>query len=340
MDQIRLFTLRLFFTKGIGAKFVTDLLDEYGSILELYKQWSKSRVKSFDLANLDIYTFAEMLQKSNTEMVCFWEESYPSMLKTVPDYPIILFFVGNQELLLGNNLSSVVGSRTISSYGKYAINKLIPILVNAGDTVVSGMAYGVDSYSHRKTLEIKGNTIAVLPASPNLSTPSSNYDLYKKILDSNGLVISEFPPFTKITPGLFPRRNRIIAGLSQKTYIIEAGLKSGALITAKLAFDYNREVYAFPGNVTSDLSKGCNYLIKNNIAALFDFDNFPSKSNLVNSLSDLEKKLYYAILPGPKSVEDLEIELGIDPSLIVGACTNMTINGILNTDNLNKFYLS
>jgi len=283
MNELREFTLRLSLCQKIGPKKIKQLLDRYYSIEGIFLNYSKDLFFAAELAKIDLSVFLCEIQKRNIKYICFWEKEYPLLLKECNDFPIIIYYVGNSELLINNEWISIVGTRKITFYGK-------------------------------------------------------------KILDSGNLVISEMPPGNSSHNGLFPRRNRIIAGLSSKTVVIEAGVKSGALITADLAFNYNREVFAYPGNINSCMSMGCNYLIKNNVAQLIespaDLGLNSKDMRLVLKLNPIERQIYYAILAGQKSLNGLSKALNLDIQFISEICTNLEINGILNTDNQNQFYVS
>lgn len=203
------------------------------------------------------------IEQSKSEVIYFDDAIYPQALKEIVDAPLILFVRGNTDLLniLPKKLA-VVGSRKYSSYGRTVVESLIPDLVQSGLVIVSGLALGIDALSHQATVESNGLTIAVLGSSLDLIYPQENFYLSEKILDKGGLLVSEFPPGTPPLKQHFPRRNRIIAGISDGVLVIEAALKSGSLITAGLALDYNREVMAVPGEIFKETSQGVNRLIK------------------------------------------------------------------------------
>ena len=203
------------------------------------------------------------IEQSKSEVIYIDDDTYPQALKEISDAPPILFVRGNIDLLniLPKKLA-VVGSRKYSSYGRAVVESLIPNLVQSGLVIVSGLALGIDALAHEATVDSNGQTIAVLGSSLDLIYPRENFYLAKKILDKGGLLVSEFPPGTPPLKQHFPRRNRIIAGISDGVLVIEAALKSGSLITAQLALDYNREVMAIPGEIFKDTSKGVNKLIK------------------------------------------------------------------------------
>lgn len=185
---------------------------------------------------------------------------YPALLKQIAQPPFLLYCLG--EWRAGDNLAlAIVGSRRCTFYGKEAASRLAGDLAAAGFNIVSGMALGVDTAAHKGALGAAGRTAAVLGCSVERCYPASNRSLMEQIA-KNGTVISEFPLDTPPLPQHFPQRNRIISGLSLGTVVVEASLKSGALITAFSALEQNREVFAVPGNIGSPYSRGCHRLIK------------------------------------------------------------------------------
>lgn len=206
---------------------------------------------------------------ANVEALNFWDPMYPKQLRQIYNPPALLFYKGKKNLLLSNCLS-IVGSRKASEYSFHCVAGLVPKIVDRY-TVVSGLATGVDTWAHQVTLDHLGNTIAVIGSSLDVAYPNKNAKLQQRIA-STGLLLSEYPPGSQIKPWHFPQRNRIIAGLSEKVIVTEAKLKSGALITAELALDSNREVLAVPGRIDSALSAGCNKLIQDGAIPLINFN--------------------------------------------------------------------
>jgi len=190
------------------------------------------------------------------------DKNYPKLLKEIKDPPEILYVRG--EILPDDSFFAVVGTRMASSYGKQVALEIAGDLAEAGLTIVSGMAPGIDTFCHQATLERKGRTIAVLGTGLDEKSiyPQSNLKLARKILETGGTLISEYPPGTPGSKFTFPQRNRIISGLSLGVLVVEAKQKSGALITAHHAFSQNRKVFAVPGPIHSSNSKGPHYLIK------------------------------------------------------------------------------
>ena len=190
------------------------------------------------------------------------DENYPKLLKEIEDSPEVLFYRG--ELKPEENCFAVVGTRMASSYGKQVALEIAGDLAEAGLTIVSGLAPGIDTFCHQATLERNKRTIAVLGTGVDKKSiyPQSNLKLAEKILKTGGALISEYPPGTPGSKFTFPQRNRIISGLSLGVLVVEAKQKSGALITAHHAFSQNRKVFAVPGPIHSSNSKGPHYLIK------------------------------------------------------------------------------
>lgn len=206
----------------------------------------------------------EKLEKENIQMITLKSLDYPRLLKESANSPYIIYMKGDISILEDPApLVSIVGSRKFTSYGAQATETLARDLANAGMTVVSGMALGIDTFAHRGALSAGGKTIAVLGNSLDDKNiyPRNNFNLSRDILE-NGLLLSEYPLETSAGPLTFPARNRIIAGLSLGTVVVEAGETSGALITAEMALEYNREVFAVPGPIFSAQSVGTNNLLR------------------------------------------------------------------------------
>ena len=190
------------------------------------------------------------------------DKNYPQLLKEIKDPPGLLYARG--KILSEDSFFAVVGTRRFSSYGKQVALEIAGDLAEAGLTIVSGLAPGIDTFCHQAVLERRKRTIAVLGTGIDEKSiyPQFNLKLAKKIVETGGCLISEYPAGTRGTQFTFPQRNRIIAGLSLGVLVIEAKLKSGALITAHHAFEQNRKVFAIPGSIYSSNSKGCHHLIK------------------------------------------------------------------------------
>jgi DNA processing protein len=196
------------------------------------------------------------------------DERYPSLLRHIADPPPVLFTLGDTSLF-DRPAVAIVGSRDHSSYGAVVCRMVASAVASAGATVVSGMARGLDAVAHTAALDAGGSTIGVLGNGLGVIYPSANRTLYERVAQ-DGLLVSEFPPGERPHAGSFPRRNRLISGLSRVTVVIEAAVGSGALITAGSALDQGREVMAVPGNITSAVSVGTNRLIRDGATPVLD----------------------------------------------------------------------
>ena len=188
------------------------------------------------------------------------EADFPPQLETLPQPPAALFVAGDPAVLLGPQVA-IVGARSASAQGLATARDFARTLSRAGLIITSGMADGIDGAAHTAALEAGGKTVAVVGTGPDLVYPRKHRDLAARIVE-NGVIASEFPPGTRARPDHFPRRNRLIAGLALGTLVVEAGLQSGSLITARLAAEAGKEVFALPGSIHNPLAKGCHRLIR------------------------------------------------------------------------------
>jgi len=206
------------------------------------------------------------LKKINGRIITVWDEEYPKLLKKIFDPPLILQIIGNLDETDEFSIS-IVGTRQPTNYGKVLAEKISSDLAQQGITIVSGMARGIDSIAHSAALKIGGKTIAIIGSGLDVIYPFENRKLFDSICE-NGAVISEFSLGAKPDAQNFPKRNRIISGLSLGCIIIETAIKGGAMQTARFALDQNREVFALPGNVNVKQSEGTNFLIQRGEAEL------------------------------------------------------------------------
>jgi len=244
----------------------------------LFNQFIKFR-KSFDIER-----YIDTIGKQNIKVITLDSENYPKLLKEIPDAPPVLYVKGELPSGLESELKprtiAVVGARKMTSYGKEVTEILVRDLVAAGFVVVSGLARGVDSHSHRVTIGNDGKTIAVLGGGVDVIYPRENAALADEIVDGHGAVISEFPVGMQSIPGNFPARNRIISGLSLGVLVTEAGEESGSLITAGCAGEQGREVFAVAGPMYSKLAKGPAELIKQGAKLVMNIEDILEELNL------------------------------------------------------------
>ena len=241
---------------------------------------------------------------------------YPALLKEIRDYPKELYYIGDPKLL-EEKCVSIVGSRKTNQYGRSTAYSFGKALGQRGITVVSGMAVGIDTCAHEGALQEKGHTAAVLACGLDLCYPPRNRELKGKI-ESAGIVLSEYPPGTAAQRYYFPQRNRIISGLSPLTVVVQAGNRSGALITAELAADQGRDVGAVPGNIDSEYNLGSNKLLREGAFTLTGVQDLLEASGVSvlseleaeRMLSDEEKQLYFLLCShGEMSLDQLAFYL-------------------------------
>ncbi|WP_051633118.1 DNA-processing protein DprA [Thermonema rossianum] len=215
------------------------------------------------------HNIIEQCRKLGIQITTITSSDYPYRLKEIPDAPLVLYYTGNLEIL-NRPAVAIVGTRKPSGYGYYFLDSFFNDLKQYSLITLSGLAYGIDVYAHQKSIDSGIPTAAVLAGGLNQIYPPDHIKIAKIILKNSGLLLTESPPYTQTHPALFPARNRIIAGLSDVVVVVEARKKGGALITARLANDYNREVMAVPGSVFHDTSEGCHLLIKTQQAHLLE----------------------------------------------------------------------
>ena len=260
-------------TPGIGPRAAAKLLERFGSAEAVYSatraELEKLRlipeaVDSIIARDLFVRAEAEIetVRKLGADLLILDDGVYPELLREIYDPPITLYVKGAWEVCLKQPCIAVVGSRRCSTYGQNAALMLARDLAQRGVTVVSGFARGIDAAAHRGALEAGGRTVAVLGTGMGEFYPRDHKRLADEILDRGGAVVTQFPLGTPPVAENFPYRNRIISGLSLGVVVVEAAENSGSLITARLAIEQNREVFAVPGNITSRNSFGTNYLIK------------------------------------------------------------------------------
>lgn len=261
---------------------------------------------------------------------------YPALLKEIRDYPKELYYIGDPKLL-EEKCVSIVGSRKTNQYGRSTAYSFGKALGQRGITVVSGMAVGIDTCAHEGTLQEKGNTAAVLACGLDLCYPPRNRELKGKI-ESAGIVLSEYPPGTAAQRYYFPQRNRIISGLSPLTVVVQAGNRSGALITAELAADQGRDVGAVPGNIDSEYNLGSNKLLREGAFALTGVQDLLEASGVSvlsepeaeRMLSDEEKQLYFLLCRhGEMSLDQLAFYLKKPVNEVGSLAIVMEMKGIV-----------
>lgn len=264
--------LRLILVRGVGPRVGRQLISAFGSIDALW-QTPAAELNQCDgvtsrlakaLQNVNqqaVEAVVQTCRNSNTRLLCLEDEAYPRQLLACDDAPLILFAEGDISVLNNPHMLSVVGARKASKEGRVIARRWSQYCSERGVTIVSGMAYGIDAAAHGGALEGTAGTVAVLGSGLSAVTGESQKRQVEAIA-GDGCVVSQYLPDVEARPEQFPQRNRIIAGLSQATLVVEATLRSGSMITAGQAAGYGREVFAVPGSVLNDAHSGCHHLIR------------------------------------------------------------------------------
>lgn len=309
----------------------------------------ESRDNALERAKLEL----EQLDKHNIKFLSFYDDNFPEKLKNEPDSPIILYYKGNEEVFSKNKVLGVVGTRKATDYGKKATEEIINNLANINNlSIISGLAFGIDIAAHKASLDNKIPTIAVLAHGLDQVYPTLHKKYADKMLEQGGALISEFPIGTIPDKDLFPARNRIVAGLASGLLVVETLVKGGAMITAKIAYSYNREVMAVPGKISDLYSSGCNYLIKSNIATLVENAtdikrcmNWDTKGNYVPKQQSLFASRDYSKYQGnkkeiikvlqdnnkPTEFDVITYKTNINPSILSLEILELELDGIIQT---------
>jgi len=356
MDSIRPW----FFLKsvpGVGNLLCKRLIDRFespGNIIqaaehELLQVNGLTRQHVIAIKNHKLPASVEaelaLIEGKHYRIVTLTDPDYPRLLREIPDPPPLLYVYGRLEGDLAN--LAVVGSRHATGYGLSAAKNLCESLSAYNLTIVSGMARGIDTAAHEGALAAGGNTVAVLGSGLEQIYPAENRKLYHRIAE-NGAVISEFPLKAKPEAHHFPIRNRVISGMSLGVVVVEATKKSGSLITARLAAEQNREVFAVPGSIQSFKSTGTHTLIKQGaklvehaqdiieeLTALVQFSARPQKKTAGNPetelpmLSDDENRVFHALEPYPMHVDVLARKIAMQSGQLLSILLNLELNGLV-----------
>ncbi len=318
--------------QGIGPVTFDALIREFGDVATAY-QASETYLLSvvsplvahqfFELKNkLDLVNLKQNMQSKQIYVVHRASDDYPPPLRHLKDAPICLYFRGNFRLNWEKSkVVAIVGTRKATGYGQVWASRLARELAQQGVIVVSGMAIGIDAYSHEGALEGNGITGAVLGCGVDMPYPRHNQALYHQILQKNGFIMSEFPPGMYAQKGLFVSRNRLISGLADATVVIEGTIDSGSLITGRCAAEQGKEVFALPGVIDSELSAGPHHLIKEGAQILTSVDDILHFLHLTSTTSisshlplgqllsqlndELERQLVSTLYTHPQSIDEL-----------------------------------
>ena len=322
----------------------------YKTRYELAKIPGVGPILSDEILKKDALSKAEKIlkghEKNNIRTYFYLDDDYPDRLKNFNDCPVVLFAEGTKELNNHRTLG-IVGTRNATQRGKIITEKIVAELSEYNITIVSGLAFGIDAYAHEAAVYNGIPNIAVMGSGINITYPAEHAYLREKIV-KNGDIISEFAMDTSPEKGHFPMRNRIIAGLSDALLVVESGQKGGAIITANLAFDYNKDIFAVPGRVEDKYSKGTNMLIKSNIASLVEtgldicqamnWDNISTKQpvqmQLFSNLNQKESKILEIIANAADKnlkIDELHYLSGLTLSELSGLVLELELKGIIES---------
>lgn len=354
--------LALSIIPGFGCRRVYNLLkqtDDPEKIFHLGKRELRSVEGIGEASALSLLTFDEwdkvdhilkQTEHNGSEIITLADPEYPDLLKQIYDPPVLLWIKGNAEALKQPGVA-IVGTRNTSPYGRKMAKKFTGELAEKNLCIFSGLAYGIDSIAHRTALDFNAQTVAVLGSGIDNLYPKKHAGLANEIVKSGGAVISEYPLGTNPDAGNFPVRNRIVSGMSLGVLVIESGIKGGSMITADLALDQNREVFALPHPIVSPSGTGCNYLIKRGAAKLvqtvddileelpvgMDAGSDESKVQKQNkkdwrkeNLDENSIKICELLEQKPYQVDDLSEEVGIDTSQLLVALLQLEMEGLVS----------
>ncbi|NPA90881.1 MAG: DNA-protecting protein DprA [Chloroflexi bacterium] len=335
--------------RGIGAARVRALLDYFGSLEEAWhapaEELREAGLDRRSLANLlalrsriDLDREMERLQRADVQVFTWEDEDYPRRLRQIYNPPPVLYVKGT--LLPQDDWAiAIVGTRRPTNYGREAARMLGEGLARQGITVVSGLALGIDAEAHRAALDAGGRTIAVLGSGFRHLYPAQHKELARRIVQQ-GAVISEYALDVRPEASNFPPRNRIISGLSMGVVVVEAGEKSGALITAAFAAEQGREVFAVPGPIFHHPSKGTNRLIQEGAKAVTSVQDIleeldltmvaeQQEARLTIPTSELEERILACLEEAPKHVDEVVQELGEETARVISTLTLLELKGLV-----------
>ncbi len=316
MDKDLIYKIAITQIEGIGSILAKNLVDYCGGVKEVFDKREKELAKIPGIGTINARKIKEdsvfyqaknilkNIKERGTKTLFYLDDDFPGRLKNHSDAPILLYTEGTNTYNNSRTLG-IVGTRNATVRGKVFLEELLRGLKKYDITVISGLAFGIDAHAHGICVENDIPNIAVLGNGFDITYPSQHESLRKKIA-KNGDIISEFPMSIKPDKGHFPMRNRIIAGLSDALLVVESDTKGGSMITAKMAFNYNKDVFAIPGRIDDRFSRGTNLLIKSNIASL------------IENADDIAKMMNWRKLGTPNAVQmQLFNELSKEEKLII-----------------------
>lgn len=299
-DKERMSLLSIYNNEETIYSKLQEVLDEFPNMKK--KLYGYDKIEGLDKSSkLELW-----MEKNNIGFLSITDSEYPESLINIADPPYGLFYKGNLKLI-NSDIVALIGSRNSTAYGEHITKILTKELIRFNISIISGGAKGIDTIAHKTALDCKGNTIIVLGCGIDVIYPYQNRSLFKRV-EEEGLILSEFPIGTKPLSYNFPRRNRIISGLSKGVIVSEASEKSGSLITVNYALDQGKDVMAVPGSVFSESSRGCNSLIKdgaimyNSLENLYDMLGLSKRTK---NISPLQNRILSLISKSPTHVDEI-----------------------------------
>lgn len=306
MDEKRLSLLALHFIPGVGDYLIRQLISYCGAAEKVFKTPKGKLLRIPGVGEVTAESIRQgkpfaaaekelaRAEKEQVQLIFFTDKNYPSRLKQVGDAPSLLYAKGNIDFENAKTIA-IVGTRQATEYGKACVESLILELIPHHPLIISGLAYGIDIHAHKHAVKNKLPTLGVMGSGMDVIYPATHKDIARKMMEQGGL-LTEHPFGTQPDAHNFPARNRIVAALSDAVIIVEAAEKGGALITAEIANSYNKDVFAFPGNIGQSHSAGCNNLIKSN------------KAHLITGVKDLEYIMNWDAGVNPVKKDVLHLE--------------------------------
>jgi len=354
MPNDLLYQIGLTLVPNIGCVQAKILIEKYGDAESIFHAKKKElsaieniglvraqRIKSFqDFSKAE--EEIKFIEKYKIQTLFISEKNYPQRLLHCYDSPTLLYYRGN-AVLNASKIISIIGTRSNTDYGRQVTEKLVADLKEMNVLIVSGLAFGIDAIAHKSALQNNLETVAVLAHGMHTIYPHQHKALAKEILQQGGL-LTEFRKDDKPDKHNFPKRNRIVAGMSDATIVIETAIKGGSMITAELANNYNRDVFALPGRTTDSKSAGCNYLIQNNKAILYT-----NAQELIETLGwqmkkqkpKLQREIFIELTDDEKTVinilkqkettpiDEINIRSGLNSSSVAAAILNLELQGVI-----------
>ncbi len=336
----------------IDSKFILQIYEYFGDIVRAYNATKQdfSKIEGLSVkkteyfldarTTLDLDSVLDEVKKRNINILTYDDSNYPNLLKEILNPPAVIYYKGDLFACNLDKTLAIVGSRRASFNGKESLKKIVKGLLNTDVCIVSGLASGIDTLSHNLAIENNLKTIGVIASGFDFTYPTGNKALYEQIIDGNGAIITEYYPTFEPLKYRFPQRNRIVSGLSSGTLVVEAALKSGALITANVTLEQGRELMCIPGLITNPNTEGVYKLLKTGATLVTESEDILNALNwevlkeefLFNQMDSLtidEKKILYTIDIEPKCFDEIQRETSILTDELLITLTRLELMGKL-----------